>query len=474
MNKSVFMEELSRKWSFCRLSEFFQCMDPASGISHRFKCRLLKESALKEERNQRQPAAASKTAPATSKQQQQLQHQNQSQQTPVRNTEEPARQSEVMPLSPMDHAVPDTTTTSDVIDDAGDVVMMESEVDEAQQRNEDSPSIATFSTSSSLSATLSPPPPSSSSPLQATSIAQEIRVACDSISLHPFDNSENPMEGTDNGVRSTALSAPTNINLLQCDQASYRPLQPYTHADYNDDMHSGLSRGCKNSDGSHQHCRAQTVEAIMSRSLRVDGSNGSLLNPSSSTSSSATPSPTSTSAASASLSTLTLAESGMESGTSRPMSQLPSQHHQQHYQPHLPYSSTFTTPGLYRHVTTLSTSAVSSVATLPSSSTPVAASPSTTTLSVHANGGQRHNHDSTSAKRKNSLGVSLTPPSHCSSFSSTSSSSGSASSTDSSVSSSSGIFPGARRTSTSTSTTNEDLKRLRCSRQNSTSSTSGI
>jgi hypothetical protein len=42
------------------------------------------------------------------------------------------------------------------------------------------------------------------------------------------------------------------------------------------------------------------------------------------------------------------------------------------------------------------------------------------------------------------------------------------------VSSSSGIFPGTRRTSTSTSTSNEDLKRLRCSRQNSTSSPSGI
>ncbi|KAF9956811.1 hypothetical protein BGZ70_009760 [Mortierella alpina] len=297
---------------------------------------------------------------------------------------------------------------------------------------------------------------------------------CD-FDMHPLDTSMD--------ISSTTMPT-VQLHLAQ---SQYRPQPSHSHADYNDDMNSGLSRGCKSTDGNHQHCRAQTVEAIM---LNSHGA-GAVFSPSTSSSSSSSFSLTSASAASASLSTLstlTLTESGMESSSSRPFSQ-PSSHvpHQQHHEQQHPhqqslssFTSTYSTPGLYRHATTMAAAPViapTSVATS-AASAPVATSSSSSaanSLSIHSNGNQRHGHDSTSAKRKNSLGVSLTPPSHCSSFSPTSSSSTALhSSADGSLSSSSAIFPGPRRTSTSASTTNEDLKRLRCSRQNSTSSPSGI
>ncbi|KAI7824702.1 hypothetical protein BC939DRAFT_139560 [Gamsiella multidivaricata] len=449
MNKSLFMEELSRKWSFCRLSEFFQCMDPASGISHRFKCKLLKESALKEETSQKQQqsAVASKQTPkaATATQQRQRHEPEQSKQTEGRDTEGNV-QVEDRPLSPMDHS-PLEVPVNGNLDQTGDVVMIESAGNETQSNVG----------CSTLSRT-------SSSSLQSAVIGQEMEDTREAICLHPFDSSAEVMAPTTaNSTRTTSVPASTSLNAFQLQQS-------YQHTDYNDDMNSGLNRGCKGTDGSHQHCRAQTVEAIMSSTLGATGSH--LSSSPSLLSSSSAPSPTSTSAASASLSTLTLTESGMEQ-TSRPMSQPRSQQHQQSLSP---FATNFTTQPLYRHATTLSVSPVSSsTISSNSSSTSAATTSGSSTLSIHPNGSQRHTHDSTSTKRKNSLGVGLTPQAHCSSFSSTSSSSAAThSSADASMSSSSAIFPGARRTSTSTSTTNEDLKRLRCSRQNSASSTSGI
>ncbi|KAG0229112.1 hypothetical protein BGW41_003192, partial [Actinomortierella wolfii] len=53
VNKPLFMECLAKKWSFCKLSEFFQSLDAAAGISVRLKCTLLKNTALKEEEQMR-------------------------------------------------------------------------------------------------------------------------------------------------------------------------------------------------------------------------------------------------------------------------------------------------------------------------------------------------------------------------------------------------------------------------------------
>ncbi|KAF9155144.1 hypothetical protein DFQ26_009827, partial [Actinomortierella ambigua] len=49
VNKPLFMECLAKKWSFCKLSEFFQSLDETAGIGLRLKCSLLKNTALKEE-----------------------------------------------------------------------------------------------------------------------------------------------------------------------------------------------------------------------------------------------------------------------------------------------------------------------------------------------------------------------------------------------------------------------------------------
>ncbi|KAF9113104.1 hypothetical protein BGX27_002214 [Mortierella sp. AM989] len=437
MNKSLFMEELSRKWSFCRLSEFFQFMDPASGINHRFKCKLLKESALKEESSQKQQSATSNRRVPTSQQPKS----NEEQSKPVVSNGREAHvrvEESTMALStdqgPLD-------MTRGATDKTGDIDMVESDPREAI--------------------------PSSSDPFQAAATAQTARNMHGPVLSHPYENTLNTPATATNSNRTVSVSAPINAIQPQLEQNQYHPIQSFTHSDYNDDMNSGLNRGFKPTEGCHQHCRSQTVEAIMSGGL---GITGSLLNTSSSSCSSSASSPTSTSAASASLSTLTLTESGMES-SARPLSQPQPQQHQP--SPSL-FNSNFSTAGLYRHHTTVHSASTSS-STIPTSSTSVATSSSATTLSIHANANQRHTHDSTSTKRKNSLGVSLASSSHCSSFSATSSSSAAAhASADTSMPSSSAIFPGARRTSTSTSTTNEDLKRLRCSRQNSTSSTSGI
>ncbi|KAF9176015.1 hypothetical protein BGX20_000020 [Mortierella sp. AD010] len=433
MNKSLFMEELSRKWSFCRLSEFFQGIDSASGINHRFKCKLLKESALKEETAQKQQSATSGRRPAAT--QQQRNHEDQSELVEFNDGEERVQVEGNMMASSVDQRVFDTN--SSVADMVVDVDMAESTPRDALS-----------------------PPSSSSSSLQVTFIEQEVtRSMHEPVLLHPFDSATNSSSAVANASRAVSISAP--INMIQPQHEQYHPTQTFTHGDYNDDMNSGLNRGCKSTEGCHQHSRSQTVEAIMSGGLGITGS--ILASSSSSCSSSASsPSTSAASAASASLSTLTLTESGMES-SARSLSQPQSQQHQS---PSSPFNSNFSSPGLYRHATAHPVSASS--AAIPTSSTSVATSSSANTLTIHANASQRHTHDSTSTKRKNSLGVSLAPQSHCSSFSSTSSSSATAH-TPADVS-----MPGARRTSTSTSTTNEDLKRLRCSRQNSTSSTSGI
>ncbi|KAF9202603.1 hypothetical protein BGZ49_007258 [Haplosporangium sp. Z 27] len=428
MNKSLFMEELSKKWSFCRLSEFFQHMDPASGISHRFKCKLLKESALKEEKSQKQSATSGSKRDQTTKQQI---HEEQSKPSESNSREEQSKADGSVIVSPIDPNQLDSDEGA--MDISVDVEMME---------NDETPSTTS----------------------QMSTAAHVVRRIHDPDLLHPFDSAISSSSTTINSTRNGPTSTP--INVSQHEQTQYHSIQNYTHGDYNDDMNSGLSRGCKPAENSHQHCRSQTVNATMCSGL---GITGTILTSSSSSCSSSASSPTSTAAASASLSTLTLTESGMEP-SSKPLSQPQSHQHQSSLPP---YNSSFSSPGLYRHAT--AHSATASSPSVPNSSTSVATPSSTTTLSIHANTSQRHTHDSTSTKRKNSLGVSLTPQSHCSSFSSTSSSSATAhSSADASMPSSSSIFPGARRTSTSTSTTNEDLKRLRCSRQNSTTSTSGI
>ncbi|KAF8980651.1 hypothetical protein BGZ46_003922, partial [Entomortierella lignicola] len=425
---SLFMEELSKKWSFCRLSEFFQHMDPASGISHRFKCKLLKESALKEEKSQKQSATSGSKRDQTTKQQI---HEEQSKPSESNSREEQSKADGGVIVSPIDPN--QLGSDKGAMDISVDVEMME---------NDETPSTTS----------------------QMSTAAHVVRRIHDPDLLHPFDSAISSSSTTINSTRNGPISTP--INVSQHEQTQYHSIQNYTHGDYNDDMNSGLSRGCKPAENSHQHCRSQTVNATMCSGL---GITGTILTSSSSSCSSSASSPTSTAAASASLSTLTLTESGMEP-SSKPLSQPQSHQHQSSLPP---YNSNFSTPGLYRHAT--AHSATASSPSIPNSSTSVATPSSTTTLSIHANTSQRHTHDSTSTKRKNSLGVSLTPQSHCSSFSSTSSSSATAhSSADASMPSSSSIFPGARRTSTSTSTTNEDLKRLRCSRQNSTTSTSGI
>ncbi|KAI1316661.1 hypothetical protein EDD11_009617 [Mortierella claussenii] len=466
MNKSLFMEELSRKWSFCRLSEFFQCMDPASGISHRFKCKLLKESALKEEMSHQQTGAAGKNSSAISQSDSQKQSQQDGHSC---NTSKDVQTADSRTSTSMIQA--SSNSADNARDSTDDIVMAECDEQDA----------IFLSTSSSSSSSVSSSSSSSSSTWSSLSIHQTAntvhadQTSREPMSLHPFDNCGDNVAVTAHDSRTASMSDTTHMVQMPHEQAQYHPSQPYPYGEYNDDMHSGLNRGCKSSDAGHQHCRAQTVQAIMSGGLGVAGprvSSSSSSSSLSSSSSSSAASPTSTSAASASLSTLTLTESGLEP-TARPMSQPQSQQHQpQHHQPLSPFASNYSTPGLYRHATTLSTASVS--ATIPSSSATVATSSSATTLTIHSSAGQRHAHDSTSTKRKNSLGVSLAPSSHCSTFSSTSSTGASHSSAESSLSSSSAIFPGARRTSTSTSTTNEDLKRLRCSRQNSTSSTSGI
>ncbi|KAG0199831.1 hypothetical protein BGX28_006974 [Mortierella sp. GBA30] len=477
MNKSLFMEELSRKWSFCRLSEFFQCMDPASGITHRFKCKLLKESALKEELSQRQKLEVLSKSTST------LQHQQQHQ----RPQEHDRRRMHAAVQEVSSTAMnPSVLQVYDAEDLSMDVVMAEQHpsglgIDDTDQIPTpprpllcSSSSLSAYSFSSSSSSTLS-----SSSSL-STSMVEEDSPTRDPTMLHPFDC---PVNSSLDSSSIPRTATPMPMQQTQQEQTQYHSQQLHLHSDYNDDMNSGLSRGCKSADGNHQHCRAQTVEAIMSNAPGI----GSHFSSSSSSSSPSTFSLTASSASASlsTLSTLTLAESGMES-SSRPLSQPSSHQHQQQqeqqqHQTLSSFASNYATPTLYRHATTMSvtTAAMSSSTAISSASasgaTATSSSSSTGSHSIHANGGQRHGHDSTSAKRKNSLGVSLTPPSHCSSFSATSSSSsGLHSSADGSLSSSSAIFPGPRRTSTSTSTTNEDLKRLRCSRQNSTSSTSGI
>ncbi|KAF9290777.1 hypothetical protein BGZ68_006011, partial [Mortierella alpina] len=487
MNKSLFMEELSRKWSFCRLSEFFQCMDPASGISHRFKCKLLKESALKEElsqkQKQRQASSAKMPVPLDQEQQQQQQQQQQllaeqglrinsgdNRTASHANAATRASVGDTLPSGASAGSEPAAAEDSSM-----EVVMASRHFPRVDASGTGRASILSHSSSVS-SSSLSSHSSSTSSSSRSTGLTEETFVECD-LDMHPADTS----------MDISVTTTPT-VHLHQA-HSQYRPQQSHSHADYNDDMNSGLSRGCKSTDGNHQHCRAQTVEAIMLNSHGAGSAFPSTTSPSSSSSSSF--SLTSASAASASLSTLstlTLTESGMESSSSRPLSQ-PSQHlqHPQHHDqlhPHQPslssFASNYSTPTLYRHATTTSAAPVTaptSVATSAASAPGATSSSSSAanSLSIHSNGNQRHGHDSTSAKRKNSLGVSLTPPSHCSSFSPTSSSSTALhSSADGSLSSSSAIFPGPRRTSTSASTTNEDLKRLRCSRQNSTSSPSGI
>ncbi|KAF9418616.1 hypothetical protein BGZ76_004364, partial [Entomortierella beljakovae] len=369
MNKTLFMEELSRKWSFCRLSEFFQFMDPSS--------------------------------------------------------ESDKREDQVMAE---DQAITGDSMALDIVVNTADAVN-DVEMTEIEP--------------SGISHPIVPP---SSTTFETTIESQSACGLRDTSTLHPFEGTSDNHSNT----RATSISAPINVNHSQNDQSHYHAGQTFGHSDYNDDMNSGFNRGSKPAENCHQHCRSQTVEAIMSGGL---GGAGSISVSSSSSCSSSTPSPTSTSAASASLSTLTLADSGAEQS-----SRSSSQH------------TSFSPPGLYRHSTTHTMSA--STPAIPTTSTSVAASSSASTLHLHANTHQRHAHDSTSTKRKNSLGVSLASSSHCSSFSSTSSST--TASTDSSMNSSSSIFPGARRTSTSASTTNDDMKRLRCSRQNSTSSTTGI
>ncbi|KAF9343816.1 hypothetical protein BGX26_005173, partial [Mortierella sp. AD094] len=320
-------------------------MDPASGISHRFKCKLLKESALKEETTQKQQSATSSRRAATTPQQRN--HEDQSKPAESNGGEERVQIEGNMMASSVDQRVSDAN--SDATDMNVDVDMMESDSREALS-----------------------PSSSSSSSLQATFIEQAAaRSMHEPVLLHPFDSTANSSSAATNTSRTVSISAPINLIQPQHEQTQYHPTQTFTHGDYNDDMNSGLNRGCKSTEGCHQHCRSQTVEAIMSGGL---GITGSLLASSSSSCSSSASSPTSTSAASASLSTLTLTESGMEP-SARPLSQPQSQQHQSSSSP---FSSNFSSSGLYRHAAAHSVPASS--AAIPTSSTSVVTSSSANTL----------------------------------------------------------------------------------------------
>ncbi|KAG0278024.1 hypothetical protein BGZ96_002574 [Linnemannia gamsii] len=512
MNKSLFMEELSRKWSFCRLSEFFQCLDPASGINHRFKCKLLKESGLKDELSQRQKMSAGTSSAAATgigaagKDTPEDAPLPSSSSQETRGLESDAKDSAAsISVALMDES-PSGGSTAIVTDGCMDIVMTDST---ASSRTP----ITTSSSGPTSVVVLSSAAGPSSQPTSSTLKDSHIQQGNALMTMHPLDT---PMEtvavtcstSSSSPSRSPSVSAPIPLVLLQQEQVNasvtaYRPLQTFCHGQqqHKDDMRSGASnsRGFRNADGNHQHSRAQTVEAIMSKtpSTSSAGPSGLTLSSASSTLScnstvsSPMPSPTtsSTMAASASLSNLSLTEQPSMEPTSRPLSQ------QQNLSP---YTTQFSGQGLYRHGGPPHSVPAASSSTMSSSASTTATSAVTTMssasgglLTIHTNGQQQHQqqqgqpqqqsqrhhpHDSTSAKRKNSLGVSLVNSSNCSSFSSNGSSSVNMhSSSDGSLSSSSAIFPGPRRTSTSASTTNEDLKRLRCSRQNSTSSsTSGI
>ncbi|KAF8927099.1 hypothetical protein BGZ47_002337 [Haplosporangium gracile] len=517
MNKSLFMEELSRKWSFCRLSEFFQCLDPASGISHRFKCKLLKESGLKDELRQKQKltagaagAASSGSGVAGKDAPEDVTLSTSSGQEIRAGLEDDLKATTASISVALMNGTPSEGSTTSAPGSAMDIVMTDSTASGlAPSALGSTPVVALSSTAGS----------SSSQPTLSTMRDSHVQQGNAAMAMHPLDT---PMEtvavtcstSSSTSPRSPSVSAPIPLVLLQQEQTNtsssvYRPLQTFGHGQQQnkDNMHSGLNgRGFRNADGNHQHSRAQTVEAIMSKAPTTSsaGPSGLTLSPTSSTLScnstmlSPMPSPTtsSTMAASASLSNLSLTEQPIMEPTSRPLSQ---------QQSLSPYTTHFSGQMLYRHGVPPHSVPAGSSSGMSSSSSTTATSTVTTMssssgglLTIHTNGQQQqqqqqvqgqqqqsqqqpqpqrhHPHDSTSAKRKSSLSVNLVNSSNCSSFSSNGSSSVNMhSSSDGSLSSSSAIFPGPRRTSTSASTTNEDLKRLRCSRQNSTtSSASGI
>ncbi|KAG0019150.1 hypothetical protein BGZ81_009902 [Podila clonocystis] len=432
MNKSLFMEELSRKWSFCRLSEFFQCMDPNSGISHRFKCTLLKERALKEERSQKQTKLSGSTEGPTPIPDKVEPHSISSRTT---ETDDGARRV-------LDHEPPSDVHMDDVEPVEFSSVNLGEPVSSSRPIRRESESLHPFDMPQSIDTTpiredhthgkegdVTSRNSSSISPSFIVPLSESVVVRA------PDENESRP-PSEDRPLRPSS-NASSSRHQAQTDM-SYQS-QVYSH-DYNDDMNSSL-RGFKGSDG-HQHSRSQTVDAIMTP--MGGSSHGSFA----------------ASSASASLSTLSLTESGEEKLVRRA--------------PSRPLQAGYSQP-LYRHATTLSvpfTSMVMSDGASSSTSSGNASSPTTASLmNIHSSSGPgtpRERHDSTSAKRKNSLGVNLTNAS----FSSGSTNSSSSSVHQAALNSSSTIFPGPRRTSTSASTTNEDLKRVRCSRQNS--STSGI
>ncbi|KAG0339149.1 hypothetical protein BG000_002736 [Podila horticola] len=432
MNKSLFMEELSRKWSFCRLSEFFQCMDPNSGISHRFKCTLLKERALKEERSQKQTKSSGSAEGPT-----------------------PTSDKLELPLICSRATATDNGPRRVLdIESPSDVHMDDVEPVETSSANPGEP-VSSSGPTRRESESLHPfdmPQSIDTSPIRedhshgrerditsrgSSSISSSLVLPfSESVVVRAPEGNESRSPSEDRPPRPSS-NAPSSRQQAQTD-TPYQS-QVYSH-DYNDDMNSGL-RGFKGSDG-HQHSRSQTVDAIMTP--MGGSSHGSFA----------------ASSASASLSTLSLTESGEE----KPVRRAPSR----------PLQTGYSQP-LYRHATTLSvpfTSMVMSDGASSSTSSGNASSPTTAVslMNIHSagSGTPRERHDSTSAKRKNSLGVNLANAS----FSSGSTNSSSSSVHQAALSSSTAIFPGPRRTSTSASTTNEDLKRVRCSRQNS--STSGI
>ncbi|KAF9217366.1 hypothetical protein CPC16_007155 [Podila verticillata] len=423
MNKSLFMEELSRKWSFCRLSEFFQCMDPNSGISHRFKCTLLKERALKEE-SQKQAKTSGSTEGAP----------------PIPDKDAPGLSSRISEIDKCAIRVSLDDQPSDVhMNEVGsETSVPEKLVSSPGPTRRESESLHPFDMPQAITPRREDPP--------GREVGTNVTRHASSIShISPGPLSEVVVapEGNDSIMSPSEdrPRQPSNASTRQQVQTdTYQSLQVYSH-DYNDDMNSGL-RGFKGSEG-HQHSRSQTVDAIMTP-MNASSSHGSFA----------------ASAASASLSSLTLTESGEEKPvrrTSRPL------------------QAGYSQP-LYRHASTLSvpfTSMVMSDGSSSTSSTSGNASSPTTAVSlmnIHSSSGPgtpRERHDSTSAKRKNSMGVNLAN----SSFSSSSTNSSSSSAVhQATLNSSSAIFPGPRRTSTSASTTNEDLKRVRCSRQNSSTS----
>jgi hypothetical protein len=288
MNKSLFMEELSRKWSFCRLSEFFQCLDPASGISHRFKCKLLKESGLKDELSQKQKLTPSGTATAATATGSDASNKDipgngatpafAGVEVPDQTGFETEMQDTAASISPaLVDELASKGFSGSSSDTSMDIVMTDS-----TPRTQTSGSTVTVLSLAAGS--------SSSQPTPSSLKENQVQHGDSSMAMHPLDTTMETMGVACGTSSSSPVSAPVPLVLLQQEHANAssgtpHPLQTFGHGQYKDDIQSGLhNRGFRNAEGNHQHSRAQTVEAIMSKAPTSPsaGPSGLTLSPASS------------------------------------------------------------------------------------------------------------------------------------------------------------------------------------------------